>query len=162
MFIIIYRRRPNEDATKRLLEAYPRPGNIDNLQVPRTNPEVWDELRPQHRVLDGHMQRSQGLLSSALSASINMLDQIGNGVGGELENHLPEISDIIRALSAAFSNLNQARKDNVRIDLAFPTSLICSWDTPVGTKLLFDGDAKKLVHDHPNRQGGKLRKKIFK
>mgnify|MGYP001547705282 CR=1 FL=1 len=90
-----------------------------------------------------------------------MLDQIGTGAGGSLENHLPEVSDIVRALSAAFSGLNQARKDNVRADLGQPTNLVCTWDTPVGTEDLIEGDVKKMIQEHISRKG-KLRKKFFR
>ena len=98
-----YRRRPYEEAVKRLLQAYPRLGNIQNLQVPRTNPKVWDEMRPPYRAVDGQLQRAQGLIARAMTIGIQLLDQIGTGQGSALEVHLPEISDIVRALSAAFS-----------------------------------------------------------
>ena len=38
------RRRPGDEAIKKLLASNPRPSNVPNLVAPRTNPEVWEHL----------------------------------------------------------------------------------------------------------------------
>ena len=37
------RRKPSEEAIKELVKKHPRPGNVPNLQVPKTNGEVWEQ-----------------------------------------------------------------------------------------------------------------------
>ena len=75
------RRRPNDEAIKRMLSAYPRPGNVPNLTVPKTNPDVWEELKQGYRVADATMQRTQGLISKSLVPALNMMNGIGTSSG---------------------------------------------------------------------------------
>ena len=146
---------------KKLVAAYPRPENVGNLQIPKTNKDVWEELRPGYRIADGQVQRVQGLLAAMLSISLRMMDAVGTGDGGSLEQHLPQISDIVRGISASFSQLHQVRKETIRNDLGFPTGKFCSWDTPVAQETLFEGDFAKQATEKAQRK--KLRKsKNFK
>ena len=153
------RRKPGEEATKKLLEAYPRPANIENLQVPRTNQDVWDSLRRGSAIVDGNIQKIQALLGRSCSATIQLIDQVGSGSGGTMESHLAEVTDIVRGICTSFSSLNQVRKDIVRNELGEPMARLCSWDTPVGADTLFEGDVGKMIKEREDGRAKIVRRK---
>ena len=74
------RRRPGEEAMKTLMSSHPRPENVPNLVVPRTNPEVFESLRRGSAILDGFTQKVQGMLARAL-----MVDTVGVDATAPLE-----------------------------------------------------------------------------
>ena len=158
------RRKPGEEATKKLLEAYPRPGNIKNLQVPRTNQDVWDSLCRSSAIVDGNIQKVQALLGRSCSATIQLIDQVGSGSGGTMESHLTEITDIVQGICASFSSLNQVSKNIVRNELGEPMARLCSWDTPVGADSLFEGDVGKMIKEREDGRAKIVRrnKRFFK
>lgn len=154
------RKRPGEEAVKKLLKCRPRPANVEHLVVPRTNTNVYENLQRGAAIVDGSIQRSQGLLARALSAALQLVNTIGEDSSSPLEKHLGQISDIIRGIATAFSSLSQTRKDCIRNDSGDPIAKMCTWETPVGAEWLFAGDVAKQVHDKEQARL-KLRKKRF-
>lgn len=148
------RRRPGEEATKRLLQSHPRPINVPNLQVPRTNPEVYEAMKKGATIIDASIQRAQGMLARSLSTTLEMVNVVGTNSTSPLEAHLEQISDIVRGLTAAFMQLCQSRKDVIRSDTGEPLSRLCGWSTKVGTTMLFDGDVAKSLKE---KEAGRLR-----
>ena len=150
------RRKPGEEATKKLLKSHPRPSNVPNLQVPWTNTEVYESLKRGAGIVDSSVQRAQGMLARALTATLEIVDVVGKDSESPLEKHLNQISDIVRGLSAAFAQLCQTRKDNIRNDVGEAMSKVCTWDMKVGTTTLFDGDVAKTLKE---REASRLRLK---
>lgn len=153
------RRRPGEEAVNKLLKMYPRPANVPGLSVPRTNPEVWESMHRGAAIADGAVQRIQGIMARACSASLQLVDAVGGGDRSQVEDHLEEISDIVRGLSASFSALSQVRKDIIRNDLGDPVAKLCTWETKVGQEFLFEGDVGKAAKERDSRTNSLRRKK---
>ena len=152
------RARPNDEHLKELSKKYYRPANVPNLEVPRLNPEVWEQLRKGSLIVDSLLQKIQTLLSKAISIMLHILDKVGSEQGGQTEDHLQEMSDCLRCLGAMFSLLNHTRKDLVRNDAGEPLSRLCTWETPVGTDKLFDVDVPKAIEDR-DKAAQRLKKK---
>ncbi len=114
------------------------------MAVPRTNPEVWDMLNRGQQVADNSTQKVQSLMAHALSAIIEVINQIGSGTAGLTEEHLQTLTDANRLVTMSFSAMCQVRKELIRNALGFPLGKLCTWDTPIGQELLFPELGKKL------------------
>jgi hypothetical protein len=135
------RRRSNEDNIKKVMAKYPRPKNLTNLVIPKTNKDVLQALRKGTAIVDGLIQKVQMMLSKATVVFVKCIDDIGCNRAGSAESYLESLMD--GQLSAAFSTLCQIRKDVIRNDLGEPMARLCTWDTAVGQQALFDCDATK-------------------
>ncbi len=129
---------------KSLMEKHKCPENIPNMQVPRTNTEVWDNMSRGNQVVDNATQRIQSLQVHALSAILSIINAIGTGNGGLSESHLGTLTDATRMLTMSFSSLLQVRKELIRNSLGFPLAKFCTWETVVGAEVLFTELSKKL------------------
>ncbi len=119
------------------LERYKLPENVKNLDVPKTNNDVWDLMHKGNQVVDAATQRVQRLMAHGLSVILGIIDQIGRDQGGTTESHLQELTDATRLMTMGFSSLTQVRKELIRNSLGFPLAKFCGWDTPVGREELF-------------------------
>ena len=139
------RRAPNDKLLLEYIDKYPRPQNISKLALPKTNDCIWEAMKRGPQVTDASVQKVQTKLSKALVPIINMVDDIGSGKGTTkpVADYLDQLTDAFRLGSAAFSLLNQARRDIIRNDLGYPTSKICNWKFKVGDTELFEGDVTK-------------------
>ena len=150
------RRQPNDKLLLDMIEKYPRPENIAGLNVPKTNDVVWDSMKKGPQVVDASIQKVQTVLAKALVPVIHMVNDIGSGKteNKPVSEYLTPLTDVFRLGSAAFSLLNQTRKDVIRNDLGYPTSKICSWKYKVGQTELFEDDITKKLKElkEQNRQ----------
>ena len=130
------------------------------MTVPRTNPEVWDLLNRGQQVADTSVQRVQSFQAHALSAIIDIINQIGSGTAGLTEEHLRTLTNANRLVTMSFSTMSQIRKELIRNALGMPLAKLCTWETPVGKELLFPELGKKLK-DKDEMQV-KLRRRQFR
>ncbi len=142
--LVCFRCKPREDRFKTMTTKYLVPDNIPNLVVPRTNPEVWENLHRGVQMVDSQVQRTQLLQVNAMSVILRIIDEIGTNTAGMTEAHLTKLTDANRMVTMSFSCLNQVRKELIRNAMGFPLAKFCSWDTPVGTEFLFTDLSKKL------------------
>lgn len=77
------------------MEDYPRPENMDYLQSPRVNPEIWRKIKPYTKSRDIAIQRAQtrivkGLtpLARALPLLTNMWEKVGSISKADLDHVL--------------------------------------------------------------------------
>ncbi len=127
-----------------MVMRYPRISNIPNMQVPKTDADVWDVLERGSQIADNTVQRSQNLQAAALAAILNIVNSIGTGSAGMTEEHLEVLTDCVRMLTMGFSTLNQVRKEIIRNALQYPIAKFCTAEAPVGTETLFIDLTKKL------------------
>ena len=99
------RRRPNDENIKKAMDKYPRPENLTNLTIPKTKQDVWNALNMGSAVVDGLIQKVQGMLSKVITIIVKYIDDIGHGRAGSGEDHLIARMDRQRCLSAAFATL---------------------------------------------------------
>ena len=50
------RRRPNDKALLDTADKYPRPVNVPNLAVPKTNDVIWERMQKGPQIVDAHLQ----------------------------------------------------------------------------------------------------------
>ena len=139
-----HRRRPSEEKVKQCTSAHPTTSNVPNMTVPRTNPEIWEMLNRGQQVVDNTVQRVQSYQAHALSAIIDIINQIGNGTAGLTEQHLRTLTNANRLVTMSFSTMSQIRKELVRNSLGMPLAKLCNWEVPVGKDLLFPDLGRKL------------------
>ncbi len=140
----IFRRQPNEQHIKQLREKYPNLENLPNLQVPKTDIEVFERLTKPQQIVDAAVQKVQSLQASALSSLLMVIDAVGSGTAGSTESQLEAITSATRLITMGFGGLHQVRKECVRNALGWPMARLCDWATPVGTETLFLDLGKRL------------------
>ena len=144
MLVDVCRRRPNEERMKLIMQRHLCPENIPNAAVPKTNPEIWENMPRGAQVADSAIQRTQSLHVHALSAVLEIINAIGNNSAGPTESHLATLTDCTRLLTMSFASSCQVRKELIRNHLGMPLAKFCSWETPVGQEHLFTDLGKKL------------------
>ena len=125
-----------------MCDTYLPPGNVENLQVPKTNIEVWELLHPGVKIVDTSVQKIQSIQVAGLSAILKLLDNYGKEKGDLSEDQLQQLTDATSMACMAFSQMNQIRK--IRNALGFPIAKFCTWESAVGPDLLFPGLGKKV------------------
>ncbi len=144
MFVCISRRRPLDERYKKLIKEYKPPKNVERMQVPDTNKDVWELLKRGAQIVDSKTQTAQHLIIATLSVMAKLNDKIASGTAGTCSDHDVELSDVVTMLVMGQSYLNQVRKELVRNALGYPIAKFCTWDTPAGPSQLFDDLPKKL------------------
>ena len=143
-YLVCCREKPEETSHKKMCETYLPPANVENLQVPKTNVEVWELLHPGVKIVDASVQKIQSIQVAGLSAILKLLDNYGKDIGNLDEDQLQQLTDATNMACMAFSSMNQIRKDLIRNALGFPIAKFCVWDSVVGPDLLFPGLGKKV------------------
>ena len=72
--LVCYRCKPDDTRHKAMVEAYLPPDNVQNLQVPKTNTEVWELLHKGVQIVDTSVQRIQHLQVAELSAMLRIIE----------------------------------------------------------------------------------------
>ena len=121
---------------------YPAPSNCTNLDTPKVNAPIWDNL-PQHtRSRDVKLQRVQKSLTKGLSALIQSFPT----------SQLTEVQhDALALLCNANFELNCLRKELIKPDMASTYSHLCKPNTPV-SKFLFGDELGKRMKDMKEEQ----------
>lgn len=140
------RKKPGAELTEKLCKKYPRPENVENMRVPKTNDQVFSVMNKGPKYVDIGIQKAQLMLLKGLGPIITIIDDIGKGKKQPMETYLESCMDSLRLVTAAFSSLSQVRKDVVRNDVKEMTKL-CTWETPVGKEDLFGVDVMKKLDE---------------
>ena len=143
------RRRPNDKRLIDTMDKYNRPGNVPNLAVPKTNDIIWEKMNKGPQIVDAGMQKVQTIMSKAMVPIVNMVSGIGDGTLKDtpLQDYLTPLTDVMRLGFAAFSLMNQSRRDVIRNDMKYPINKLCHWKYPVGQEHLFGEDVLKMVKE---------------
>ncbi len=145
------RSRPLEEKFKALTALYKAPKNVNRLQTPNTNKDVWELMNRGVQIVDSSTQKVQNLLVSVLAVLTRLLDNICNDTAGDCADHVTELSDSVLMGVMGFTYLSQIRKECIRNALGYPLARFCTWDTPVGPDLLFENLPKLLKDREENR-----------
>jgi len=140
------RLKPHDGSIKELAAKYPYPGNVPNLKVPKTNPDIVVDLWKSSQYLDLLIQKCQMMTSKALVPMLTLLDEMRNNPSKPISSFTGPMHDSLRLLTASFNCMSQARKDVVRNNFRdAKLTKLCTWETPVGSDLLFDFDVLAKV-----------------
>lgn len=136
---------------KPLLEKYSRPGNCDNLIVPRYNRGSWASLKKQTKIADAKLQNTQNLLCKSLIPMLHLTSTLfkagveRKGITHDQVNDcLTLANDSFKILQFAFSDLSFRRRFLARNDMDEKYRELCSYDNPVGKFLLGDDLEKSM------------------
>ena len=140
------RLKPHDGSIKELAAKYPYPGNVPHLKVPKTNPDIVVDLWKGSQYLDLLIQKCQMMTSKALVPMLTLLDEMRNNPSKPISSFTGPMHDSLRLLTASFNCMSQARKDVVRNNFRdAKLAKLCTWETPVGSDLLFDFDVLAKV-----------------
>ena len=99
---------------------------------------VYRKMRKVQAV-DSKLQQVGTTIGKALTPIIHMMNDIDTGAlkHNPIQDYFNQINDALRMGTAAFSYMNQARKEIIRNDLGYSFGQLCSWDYAVLTEYLF-------------------------
>lgn len=98
----------DDKIVKQKRDSFPRPDNIKNLKVPRTNPEVFNKASVDHQNLDRGLQLTQSFMVGGITAVARQAEKLLSirtwvaGLEAEERERLPEQ---IKNLSAMYVEL---------------------------------------------------------
>ena len=152
------RLRPDNAEVDKLVAKYLRPRNVENLTPPELNRDIKQALSKGAEKTEERLLRVQDIVGAQLACTLRILDDIGHKEteSRPIYEYAQQIRDAVRCNIWAFASLHQSRKDNVWNSLGYPTSLVFTWDEPVGTSTLFDGDVTKRIETR-KREAAKAR-----
>ena len=153
-----------EDKLKEKLSAYVRPGNCEQLTLPRVNPEIWEKLSPNTRSADIKLQRVQNANVQAMIAITHATDTLvaatksGENFSKEkLTTTITTLVDGLALMANATQELNQRRREGQRTDLNVAYKGLCNNDTGM-SRFLYGDDLPARIKEinETNRVGSKL------
>ena len=128
------RAKPKEEKHKALMQKHKRPENIDYLQVPMCNEQIWNQLKRETKLTDHLLQKAQKTYSQVLVPVIKAMEILKT----ESNNDLKEmVGDAFKLLSNAMSTTNKSRIERIKKDIAPMYRSICG-NEPSATKLFGD------------------------
>ena len=155
------RAKPSESKCKELIERYTRPANMDNLQVPKTNEDVYELMDKGPIIVDTSVQKNQLLLSKVLIILTQLFEAFDTDTRVMVRDHQEALEDALKMLISCFSGLNQVRKDVIRNNMGYPLSKMCTWEIPVGATKLFDVELGKKIKEKEEARFKLSKKKKF-
>ena len=142
------RLRPVDNNIKETAAKIKFPSNLPNLVPPATNKDLLSAMKLPAKLLDASQTRIAGLIAKAMTPIATIISEIGEQKSKKIEDYFDPLVSSLRLLSAAFNYTNQARKDNIRMNI-HDRSLgeLCKWDVEVGTEELFPFDCTKKIEE---------------
>lgn len=113
----------DKEKMQNLKDKYKRPGNIKNLQVPKVEEMIWNQLRSTTKNVDFINQQAAASYNLALIPIIKTIELLRGRPGlKEVNNHL---MDAFKILCLSIKSTNVARAERIRKDLQPKYKTIC-------------------------------------
>ena len=139
------RGQPNPEKMKALVENNKRPENVQNLQIPRVDGFLWDQLKMSTKSQDVAKQKTIAILNQALIPLVRALDHTSNSCNpktGVLTSH---IKDAVKFMCGEVSKLNQQRRESIKKELFPKFRLLCTESQPISATGLFGDNLADLT-----------------
>lgn len=137
-----------EEKVTEIKSKHKRPSNVDCLQVPMVNDQLWRQLPPQVKALDFLLQKTQKNYSLALVPVLKAMDEL------KKEGH-PKMKELIgdtfKLLTNAFVTTSQVRRDRIRKELLPLYRSVCKAE-PSTAHLFGDKVEEELKKVRDNKQ----------
>ncbi|KAJ8042071.1 hypothetical protein HOLleu_13048 [Holothuria leucospilota] len=132
---------------KEKCNKYPKPENIDLIQVTQINRLIWDNLQVPTRTRDIKLQKIQMLSLKAMTALTSILnDSLVSKANIDKESVLTKITDCMVLLGSANRDLNQFRRELIRPEMKAEYKAL--FGKPTGSsKFLFGDDISQQLRD---------------
>ena len=141
-----FRSITSQEKTKSLCDKYNRPGNCQNMTVPKINEEIFQSINRHSLLRDKGFQFTQKLVLCAAVPLIRIMESFldKSRAPTNPRESLRLASDSLQLLASAFSSLSQRRKDLLRPLLGDQYRRLCGASNPVTDLLLGDDLAKQV------------------
>ena len=140
----VLRAKPKEEKAKSLTLKHKRPCNVENLQVPKVEEQLWRQLKRDTKAFDYAMQRMQGSICQAVVPVLKLMQKMKTE---SVSSDLRELTgDTFKMLAQAIVHSNDARIEKIKRDLLPAYRPLCT-NKPSATKLFGDNlqeDIKSL------------------
>ena len=152
-----------EEKVKSLVEQYNRPANLEMVQVPKVNLEIWQKLRGNTRSRDIKQQRVQQRLVKSQIPLIQVIEELLKAKKDpktlDLSTALRKLFDAFSLMCGASQELSQRRREGIRPDLNANYGQLCSQNIQPATSL-FGDDLPQSIKDisETNRVGFQLKR----
>ncbi|XP_060600952.1 uncharacterized protein LOC132754353 [Ruditapes philippinarum] len=140
--------QPKEEKIKELLDTHKRPNNVEFLQVPLVNEQLWRQLPSRVKAQDFLLQRTQKIFSSALVPVLKTMDELKTDGRPKMKEL---IGDTFKLLNNAFVTTSQMRRDRIKKELLPLYRPICSANQSA-THLFGDKVDEELKKLRDNKQ----------
>ncbi|XP_069126635.1 uncharacterized protein [Argopecten irradians] len=142
---MLSKRMPDEKL-KTKMDEYLRPANVDMLQAPKMNPEIWRKISHNTKSRDLRFQRAQDKMLKGLVPLARTLQKITSDrkeitddkTKAILDEIMKATLDSFMLISTASQDISQRRRELIKPDLNNQFSSLCSTNNPVTTQLFGD------------------------
>ena len=131
---------PDANKLQALIERNKRPENVTNLQVPRVDSFLWDQLKGGTKSLDVAKQKTISALNQALVPLIRALDHIAGNSSPDVVTLKNYIGDSVKLMCGEVHKINMQRRDTIKQELFPKFKTLCSEDQPISATGLFGDD----------------------
>ena len=108
---------PKEDKIKPILERYNRPANVDHLQVPKVDLQLWRVIDHTTRCVDLQIQQNMHTLTRCLGPTVKMLDIFMNP-STNVKEDFKQVKDLamdsFKIMAHSFAASIRQRKERIK------------------------------------------------
>lgn len=108
----VLRSKPREEKVKIMKNKHKRPKNVENLQVPKINEQLWHQLKRDTKLYDYAMQKSQQTLCHALVPTLRLMQNVKQN--GATSDTTELVTDIFKILAQGVVQSNDSREKKSR------------------------------------------------
>ena len=131
---------PDANKLQERIERNKRPENVTNLQVPRVDSFLWDQLKGGTKSRDVAKQKTIAALNQALVPLIRALNHITGNKSPDVMMLKNYIGDSVKLMCGEVHKINMQRQDTIKKELFPKFKTLCSEDQPVSPTGLFGDD----------------------
>ena len=131
------RSQADPEKMKALLDNYKCPQNIDNLQVPRVDSFLWDQLKTVTKGQDVGKQKTISLLNQSLVPLVRALDHVSGNASPDVASLKKYIGDAIKMMFSEINKINVHRRELIKKELFPKFRSLCTDDQPISATGLF-------------------------
>ena len=157
----VLRSKPKEEKIKSIATKHKRPRNVENLQVPKVEEQLWRQLKRDTKAFDYGMQKTQSSLCQAMVPVLKMMQVMK---GKPVSQEIKELAgDTLKILAQAVVQSNEARGEKIKRDLLPAYKPLCG-NKPSATRLFGDklqDDIKALKESKTSLTSSYTQKKPF-
>jgi hypothetical protein len=144
------RSQPNEEKFKKLVERHRRPTNMENLQTPKVDLNVWKNLPSETKSHDVLMQKSISDLSTCLVPIVRILEAT-QSQDMDRKQVQSLASDAVKMITYNINSLNTNRKAKMKKAMLPKYKTLCDSTKTSATQLFGDSlkEDIKSLNDNP-------------
>ncbi len=130
------RNTPDQEKLKQLQEKYKCPANVENVQIPKIDGFLWDQLKTSTKSMDFLRQKTIGELNLVLLPVIQALIHLSED-SPEMSQVKECVGDAFKLICHGVNSTNQQRRDTIKKELFPKFKAICGMDHPASATKLF-------------------------